>query len=561
MPTFALRCGALCILVLLTLRCSSGSESYDVVIHGGSLLDGTGSAARRADLGIRGDTIAAVGDLSGARSARLIDAEGLAVSPGFIDMHSHSDFTLLVDGRALSKVTQGVTTELLGESESAGPVLGPARAEREKSLSELELSLDWVTLADYFERLERQGISVNVVSTVGFGQVRASVVGYESRPPSAEELRLMEQLIEQAMREGAVGLSSGLVYGPDRLASTEELIAFAKVAAGYAGIYLTHIRGEDERLRGAVEEAIRVGREAELPVEVLHFKRAYLPLDREPDPSIQEAASLIETAQKEGVEIHANLYPYSASQTFLDTRLPDWVHQGGREEMLSRLRDPVTRRRIREELEAMLAQSIAGKTPDTILFGATPHEAHRELQGKRISEISVQLGMRPAEAIIDLVDRADGLAMAIFFGMREEDMRYALALPWTTIGSDGTAVAPQGLLARSHPHPRWYGSFPRVLGRYVREEKLLSLEEAIRKMTSLPAARLSLTDRGVLAVGRKADLVVFNPETIMDRSIFEKPHQLSQGIEYVIVNGQLVLNRGQHTGALPGRVLRHQPQR
>ena len=511
-------------------------------------------------MGIRGDTIAAVGDLSGARSARLIDAEGLAVSPGFIDMHSHSDFTLLVDGRALSKVTQGITTELLGESESAGPVLGPAKAEREKSLSVLGLSLDWTTLAEYFERLEHQGISVNVVSTVGFGQVRASVVGYGNRSPGAEELRLMEQLVEQAMGEGAVGLSSGLIYTSDRYASTDELIAFAKVAARYDGIYLTHIRGEDERLLGALEEAIRVGREADLPVEVLHFKRAYFPLNREPDPSIQAAASLMETAQKEGVEIYANLYPYSASQTFLDTRLPEWVHQGGREKMLSRLRDPVTRRRISKELEAELAKGIAGKTPDTILFGATPHEAHKELQGKRISEISGQLGMQPAEVIIDLVERADGLAMAIFFGMREEDMRYALALSWTTIGSDGTAVAPQGLLARSHPHPRWYGSFPRVLGRYVREEELLSLDEAVRKMTSLPAARLGLTDRGVLAVGKKADLVVFNPETIMDRSTFEKPHQLSQGVEYVLVNGQLVLDRGQHTGALPGRVLRHQPR-
>lgn len=557
MPIIGMCIVSLLGLVFASVGYSSDWGSYDVVVYGGSILDGTGSVAQRADLGIRGDTIATIGDLSDVQSKRLINAEGLIVAPGFIDMHSHSDFTLLVDGRALSKVTQGVTTELLGESESAGPVLGQARVERRRVLSELGISLDWTSLGEYFARLERQGISVNVVSTVGFGQVMASVVGYGNRSPSLEEFQLMEVLVEEAMREGAVGLSSGLIYDPDRNASTEELVKLAQVASRYKGIYLTHIRGEDDRLMKAVEEAIQIGQRAKIPVEILHFKRAYFPLYQEPDPSIQEVAGLIEVAQKKGVKIYANLYPYTASQTFLDTRLPDWVQKGGREKMLMRLRDPSNRRRIRNELEIELSKSISGITPDTILFGATTHQTHKKLQGKRISEISVQLDMKPAEVIIDLVDKSDGLAMAIFFGIREEDIRYALSLPWTTIGSDGTAVAPQGLLSRSHPHPRWYGSFPRVLGHYVREEKLLSLEEAVRKMTSLPASRLSLSDRGVLAVGMKADLVIFNPEKIKDRSNFERPHQLSQGIEYVVVNGQLVLDHGQHTGVLSGRVLRH----
>ena len=547
------------VLSLLFSSCSTepATDPYDLVLIGGEVVDGTGSPARRADVGIRGDTIAAVGDLSEAIADETIDVSGLVVSPGFIDMHSHSDFTLLVDGRGLSKITQGVTTELLGESGSAAPVEGEAAAEMERRLAELGRELQWRSLDEYFDVVEQSGTSLNIITTVGTGQIRASVVGYDNRPATEEEMTRMEALVEEAMRDGAIGVSSGLIYPPNAYASTEELIVLSKVAANYGGIYLTHMRGESDDLLEALEEAIRIGKESGAAVEVLHFKRSGVRIEGETEsPTIQDAVALIEQARSDGVTIYANLYPYAASQTTLGIRLPDWVHDGGREQMLSRLRDPETRTRIRSEIEENLSNGIAGSTADTILFGSTTYEDHRAYQGKRISEIAEAMGVEPAEAIIDLIDKADGSTRAIYFGMRDEDVRYLLGLDWTTIGSDGTAVAPEGILARSHPHPRWYGSFPRVLGHYVREEGVISLAEAVRKMTSLAAERIGVTDRGVIAEGMKADIVAFDPETIIDRSTFTDPHQLSEGVYWAVVNGDVVLENGEHTGAMPGRVLR-----
>lgn len=544
--------------LLLLLGCEptardTAAAPFDLVIRNGTLVDGTGAPPRRADVGIRGDEIAEVGPLAAARAERSIDARGRIVAPGFIDMHSHSEIPLLVDGRALSKVTQGVTTELLGESGSAGPILGPARVETERALGLYEIELDWETLGEYFAKLEGR-ISVNVLSTVGSGQLRAAVIGYENRSASAEELARMESLAEAAMREGAVGLSSGLIYAPNSYASTEELIALARVAGRHGGIYLTHIRGEGDALLAALEEAIRIGREAALPVEVLHFKRSRPPA-QDPEPSIEDAAALIERAQREGVTIYANLYPYAASQTSLGVVLPDWAHEGGRESLLARLRDGAARARMREEISHEFAKGIRGRTPETILFGRTPYEPHRRFQGRTIEEISAELGLDPVDTVLELVDRAEGQAAAIYFGMREQDVRFALKLPWTTIGSDGSAVSPEGVLGRSHPHPRWYGTFPRVLGHYVREEGLLSLPEAIHKMTALPASRLGLSDRGTVAKGMKADLVVFDPRAIRDRATFAEPHQFSEGVHWLLVNGEVVIEEGQHSGALPGRVL------
>jgi dihydroorotase/N-acyl-D-amino-acid deacylase len=548
-------------LAILALAAGALQQpQLDLVIRGGTLVDGSGAPRRRADVGVRGDSIVAIGDLTQARAKRTLDASGLVVAPGFIDMHSHSDFTLLVDGRALSKVTQGVTTELLGESSSAAPAVGPARAELERSLAELELRLDWSTLGEYFRRLEQSRTSVNVLSTVASGQVRAAVVGYDDRPATAEELKQMEELVEQAMREGAAGLSSGLIYAPNRYASTEELIALAKVASRHDGFYLTHLRNEAERLLEAIAEAIEIARKARLPVEIIHFKRSGVRLDGGAETSsIQEAAALVERARSEGVAVTADVYPYHASQTTLSTRLPGWSQDGGRARMLERLRDPETRARIRDEVRARLAEGKAGATPETMLFGRTTFEAHRRYQGMRVSEIARAMEVEPAEAVIELVDKADGSTSAVYFGMREQDVEFALRLPWVAVGSDGTAVAPEGLLARSHPHPRWYGTFPRVLARYVRERKTLALEEAVHKMTGLPAERLRLSDRGLIAEARKADVVVFDPETIADRSSFERPHQLSVGVRWLLVNGEPVLEDGRHTGARPGRVLRRGP--
>jgi dihydroorotase/N-acyl-D-amino-acid deacylase len=549
----SLAIGALCVAL------SGAQTGFDLVIRGGDVFDGSGTPARRADVGIRGDSIAQIGDLAAADAARTVDARGLAVAPGFIDMHSHSDYTLLVDGRALSKVTQGVTTELLGEADSAAPAAGPLRADREKALADLELTLDWTSLEEYFARVERQKVSVNIVSTVASGTVRAAVVGFEDRPATSDELRKMEELVADAMQDGAAGLSSGLIYPPNSYASTEELIALSKVAARYGGIYVSHIRNEGPGLLQALEEAIRIGREAAIQVEVLHFKRTAVSTNATAERgTIREAAALLEEARNDGVPIFADVYPYAASSTTLSTRIPSWALEGGTERLLARLRESTSRRKMLAEIESRLSGGIAGDTPGTILLSRTPYEPHRHFQGKRINEIADEMRTSPADAILQLVEKAEGRAGAIFFGMRDPDVEFALTRPWTTIGSDGAALSPDGILARSSPHPRSYGTFPRVLGHYVRERKSLSLAEAIRKMTSLPAARLTLRDRGTLASGMKADVVVFDPATISDRATFDAPHQLSTGVRWVVVNGEVVLAEGRHTNAKSGRVLRRQ---
>ncbi|NIP57451.1 MAG: amidohydrolase family protein, partial [Gemmatimonadetes bacterium] len=401
-----------------------------------------------------------------------------------------------------------------------------------------------------------RGASVNVVSTVGAGLIRASVMGYDDRPPTDEEMERMRALVAEAMEEGAIGLSSGMVYPPNSYFTTEEMIALAEPAAEAGGIYLTHIRNEGDGLVESVEEAITIGREAGLPVEILHFKRyAVRPEGPRVEPTIRDAVALIDSVRAAGREVAADLYPYAAAQTGLDTRIPEWAHDGGRERMVERLRDPGTRARIVGEIRESFAGGRAAYTPETIMLGGTPHEPHRQFLGMRISEISEEMGMGPAETLVELVEKGEGRVRAIYFGMREEDVRYLLRVPWTTIGSDGTAVAPEGVFLESHPHPRWYGSFPRVLGRYVREEGVLELPEAIRKMTSLAASRVDLEDRGTVAPGMKADLVAFDPATIIDRATFTDPHRLSGGVMWLVVNGEVVIAEGEHTGATPGRAL------
>jgi N-acyl-D-amino-acid deacylase len=551
-----------CAIAGVAVSLSGAQPRFDLIIRAGDVIDGTGSPARRADVGVRGDSIAEIGDLSAAAAARTIAATGLVVAPGFIDMHSHSDYTLLVDGRALSKVMQGVTTELLGEADSAGPALGPAREEREKSLADLELKLDWTTLHSYFSRVERQKISVNLVSLVASGTIRAGVVGYDDRPATPAELQRMTELVEEAMQQGAAGLSSGLIYQPNSYASTEELIALSKVAARHGGIYVSHIRNEGDGLLKALDEAIRIGREAAIQVEVLHFKRSSVRMNvTEEAGTIREAAALLEKVQREGVRIYADVYPYAASSTTLNTRMPNWAMAGGTERLLERLRDPATRAKIRDAVETSLSRGVSGATPETMLVTRTPFEPHRKFQGQKLADIAKALAISPADAIIELIDKGEGRVGAIFFGMREEDVEFALTRPWTTVGSDGSALAPEGILARSSPHPRSYGTFARVLGRYVRERKALTLAEAIRKMTSLSASRLGLTDRGTLASGKKADIVVFDSATIADRATFEAPHQLATGVRWLLVNGTVVVDDGRHTGATPGLVLRHSPSK
>jgi N-acyl-D-aspartate/D-glutamate deacylase len=555
---------AVALAALTAAGCQSRQTTpLDLVIRGGELIDGTGAPARRADVGVRGDTIVEIGDLSGSAAARVVEATGMVVAPGFIDMHSHSDAPLLVDGRSLSKITQGVTTELLGESDSPAPVIGHVRPEVERSLAALGLRLDWTTFAEYFQRLERQKTAVNVVALVGAGQVRAAVVGFDKRAPTANELSQMQALVDRAMQDGAAGLSSGLIYVPNSYASTEELIELAKVAARHGGIYVSHIRNEDDGLLVALREAATIGREAGLPVEVLHLKRNLARLDGAAEAiTMRDAIGVIEDARKEGIKMAANVYPYAASQTTLNANLlPQWALEGGRERLVARLRDPQTRTKIRAESRAILASPLSGRRADTVMLARTTHEPHQRFQGMRIKQIADELKQDPADALLDVIDRSEGLASGIYFGMREEDVALALQQPWTTIGSDGSGLAPTGILARSHPHPRSYGTFTRVLGHYVRERRVLTLPQAIHKMTGLSAERLGLTDRGIVQPTKKADLVVFDPNTVGDRATFEQPHQLSAGIQWLVVNGALVIDKGTPTGALPGRVLRHVGQR
>jgi dihydroorotase/N-acyl-D-amino-acid deacylase len=551
---------AVVVVVLAAAGCQSRQATpFDLVIRDGELIDGAGATARRADVGIRGDTIVEIGDLSAATATRVIDAAGMVVAPGFIDMHSHSDLPLLVDGRSLSKITQGVTTEVLGESDSPAPVIGHVRGEAERSLGVYGLKLDWTSFAEYFERLERQQTAVNVVALVGAGQVRAAVVGFEKRAPTANEVSQMQALVDRAMQDGAAGLSSGLIYAPNSYASTEELIELARVAARHGGIYVSHIRNEDDGLLVALREAATIGREAGLPVEVLHLKRNLARLDGAAEATtMRDAIAVIEEARQQGVKMAANVYPYAASQTTLNANLvPQWALEGGREQLLARLRDPKTRARIRGEAQAILTSPLSGRRADTVMLARTTHAPHERFQGMRIKQIADDTKRDAADAVLDIIDKSDGLASGIYFGMREEDVALALAQPWTTIGSDGSGLAPTGILARSHPHPRSYGTFPRVLGHYVREKRVLTLPQAVHKMTGLSAERLGLTDRGLLKVANKADVVVFDPDTISDRATFDEPHQLSTGVQWLVVNGALVLDNGEPTGALPGRVLRH----
>jgi N-acyl-D-amino-acid deacylase len=526
--------------------CRPAPDRFDLVIRAGTVFDGSGAPSRVADLWIDGDSIVAVGDLSDARADRTIDATGLAVAPGFIDMHSHSDRTLLVDGRALSKVTQGVTTELVGESGSAAPVFEATREDQ-----------DWTTFAEYFAKLEASGISVNVMSTVASGTLRAGVVGLDDVPATPVQLDHMRALTREAMEDGAVGLSSGLIYVPNRYATTEEIVALAEVASGYGGFYATHLRDEADELVAAVEEAVRIGREADVPVHILHFKFSGTRSRRLHDVSpFRAAVETVEQARDEGLNVYADVYPYLASSTTLNMRLPEWAHEGGGRALAERIRDPALRPDLRRAVRDHLALGIPAGTPETVLLSRTPYEEHQRYQGMTIGQIAGAMGLDPADAILELVEKADGGASAIFFGIREDDLELALRLPWTSIGSDGSALAPEGELARSHPHPRSYGTFPRVFARYVREGGVLTMAQAVHKMTGLPAEQIGLLDRGALRPGYRADVVVFDPETFRDLATFEAPHQLAEGVDHVLVNGTLVIDGGEHTGALPGRVIR-----
>ncbi len=544
-----------------------GGEAYDVWIQGGWIVDGTGSPRFRGDLAIRGDRIVAIGRvIPPGKAKQVINAQGKIVCPGFIDMLGQSGYTLLTDGSALSKITQGITTEITGEGGSVAPRL--PRTQGEKRPADPE----WTDFKGYFQQLKKQGIAMNIASFVGAGLLRRLVIGEANRPPTPEELERMKALVRQAMEQGAFGLSSALEYAPGSYANTEELIELAKVAAEYGGLYATHVRNEGNGLFSSLEEAIRIGKEAKIPVEIFHLKIAGKPNWGK----MKEVVRKIRQAQEQGVEIAGNLYPYTAAGTGLGACLPPWVYEGGRESFVKRLEDPGIRKRIRKEIETSLEreddpsvvlpkekegqvtlwenlyQECGGGSGILITSLADPG-LDRRFSGKYLSEVAQLWGKDEIETLLDLVKAGGG--SAIFFAMAEEDLITALQEPWTSFCTDASATSiPQRLR-----HPRVYGTFPRVLSRYVREKKILSWEEAIRKMTALPACRLGLTDRGVLKKGLKADIVIFDPLEIQDKATFTDSAHFSEGVEYVFVNGVAVLAQGRPTGARPGKPLIHLP--
>ncbi|MBI2620145.1 MAG: D-aminoacylase [Ignavibacteriales bacterium] len=543
------------LLFLLLLSCQPASDSFDILIVNGTLIDGTGNPWFRADIGIRGERIVAVGMLRGARASQVVDAHKKIVSPGFIDMLGQSELSLLVDGRGMSKISQGITTEITGEGTSAAPVNDRIVEDLRPWMEQHQITVDWKDLTGYFRRLEASKPAINIATFVGATQVRKHVIGHENRPPTVEELERMKELVRTAMEQGALGLSTSLIYSPATYARTDELIELAKVAAEYGGIYASHIRDEGNKEVEAIYEAADIGRAANLPVEIWHLKAA----GKQNWGKMASIVRLIEQHRGQGLDMTADIYPYPASSTRLNSRIPSWAHEGGVPKLLERLQDPVVRKQIRDEVLGLTAgtdNSFASTGAEGILISGVNNPELKQYEGKRLNEIAAIWNKHPVDMMLDLVLGDSGRVSAVFFSMSEEDVRMAMAQPWVSFCTDGGQRALDGPLSEGKPHPRAYGSFPRILGRYAREAKLLSLEDAIRKMTSLPAQRVGLKDRGLLKEGFYADIVIFDPETIIDKATFENPHQYSEGISHVLVNGQVVWENGTFAGNYPGRALR-----
>jgi N-acyl-D-amino-acid deacylase len=546
----ALGLGFLCVPAL------AEDMPFDVIIANGHVIDGTGSPWYSADVGIRDGRIAAIGKLAGAQAKRRIDAGGLVVAPGFIDMLGQSEFTILVDPRVPSKIYQGITTEITGEGNSAGPMIGHARVEAAETLEHYGLKADWQTLGDYFARLERSGLGINLASYVGATTVREAVIGAADRAPTAAELVRMRALVREAMEQGAVGVSSALEYAPAPYAGTEELIALAAEAAPYGGIYATHMRSEGDSIYAALDETFRIAREAHISTEIWHLKVA----GKKNWGHMPEVIKRIEAARASGLDVSANTYAYTAWFNDMSAFVPPWAHDGGVDKMLERLKDPATRARIVKDIQTPSSRwdnewdEVPG--PESILIGVVKNPALLSLQGQTIAAIAKSRGKNPLDTLLDILVEDSGFTQVAVFGMQEADVALALQQPWVSIDNDSSGASPEGKLGEEHPHPRAYGTFPRILHKYVREEHLLSLPEAIRKFSALPAQRMRLTDRGVLKRGLWADVVVFDPATITERSTFSSPNQLAVGMRWVLVNGVPVIDEGKMTGAKPGHVLR-----
>ena len=539
-------------IFLLLLASLLPAQDFEVLIRGGWIVDGTGSAAFRGDLALRGGRIATVGTLPQAKAKRTIDARGLVVAPGFIDLHNHSDFTLIADGTAQSMVRQGVTTMIFGEGGSAAPVA--------KDLADGKKG--WTDFQSYFAQLMKQGISTNIGTYVGSSQVWTYVRGERPGPPTPAELSKMQQVVREAMQQGALGVASSLSGPPGSWIDTATLVAMCKAAAPYGGIYSTHMRTEGIGVFESVAEAIRIGREAGVPVDIIHLKLA----DKKLWGQMPELVSLIRQARENGQDVTANVYPYRAGQNNLATIIPPWAHEGGAKALIGRLQDPALRNRLRDEIEHRIAAAASGGIAwynhytatgswEGMLLVSLSNPAYKKFEGKRMNEEIEALGGDPLDVLFKVLVDNGGSIPTVYFHHDENDMRYALAQPFISIGSDGSAIADTDL-SGGQPHPRYFGTFPRILGRYVRDDKVLGLEDAVRKMTSANASKLRLWDRGLLRPGMAADVTVFDPKTILDRATYENPRQYAVGVEYVLVNGTLVLENGKHSGARPGQILR-----
>ncbi len=536
----------------------SSSEPFDIVIVNGHIIDGTGSPWYSGEVGIRAGRIAAIGNLEAAPRKQTINAKGNVVAPGFIDMLGQSEMTMLVDPRLPSKIYQGITTEITGEGGSAAPLNPTIIAADRAGYDHLKINPDWTTFREYFARLERQGMGINLASYVGATSVRRMVLGDGDIQPTTAQLSEMQSLVRQAMQDGAVGLSTALQYAPAPYARTGELVALASEAAKYGGIYATHMRSEGDSVLEAIDEAVRIGREAHIPVEIWHLKAA----GKANWGRMPQLVDHINAARSSGVDISADTYAYTAWFNTFSAFVPPWAHDGGDAKLIERLQDKTVRARIRKEMLSPGGnwdnewQEIPG--PEAIQIAVVQNPELISLQGKRLSEVAEMWREDPIDALCDLLIRDKAFTEVAVFGMSEPDVTLALKQPWVSIDNDSQGTSPDGPLGKEHPHPRAYGTFPRILRKYVREDHVLTLEDAIRKFTALPAQRMRLTDRGVLKLGMWADVVIFDPASIRDLATFEQPNQLSQGIEYVLVNGVPVIAEGKMTNALPGRVLRGQ---
>jgi N-acyl-D-aspartate/D-glutamate deacylase len=542
-------------LVAAAVSAAAGQEPYDLVIRGGRIIDGTGNPWFHGDLAIRGERIVAVGQVPPAAARREIDAAGLVVAPGFIDMHSHSDTLLLEDGHAQSKIRQGVTTELLGEGGSEGPFVGKLQPQRMRVRGQEK---SWTTLGGYFGVVEEAKVSVNIASYCGLNNVWQSVMGQSHERPTPEQFAEMKKLLDAAMQDGAMGLSTMLAMPPGSLSTTDDLVELSKVVAQRRGIFSTHNRNEGTEVLAAIKEAIAVGERAGLPVDIIHVKIA----DQKLWGRMNEIIDLVEAARRRGVNVQTNIYPYTRGNNNLASIIPPWAHEGGRSQLLARLKDPKDRERMKRDILGGIPgwynhyTAVGGDWGRMLVSGRGPWEGLTMDRVLALRSQGKSPTPEPLDALFDLLIEAEGSVPTVYAHHTEDDMRLALTQPWCSIGSDGSSYAIEGPLRRGNPHPRNFGTFPRVLGVYVRETNLLRLEDAIRKMTSLNAAKLGIADRGLLHAGCYADVTLFAPDRVIDKATYTAPFAYNEGIEYVIVNGHVVLDRGQHTGAMPGRVIR-----